>query len=105
MRGPQSFAGGSLVEYLVVVYGFVKDANRERGAAAHSTLAEIVELILADDPATKAGLGMLWATVLGTTKRMGRFYIRQVRYLANEFEATHLFMSATEFVFETEKVR
>lgn len=104
IRGPNSFVGPTVAEYLNVVYAFVKDANRERGSAAHSVLAEIVEHIVEDDRATKAALGMLRATVMGTTKRMGRHYIRQTRYLANEVGGDHLFLSATEVICEVEKV-
>lgn len=104
IHGPNAFVGATISEYLIVHYAFVKDASRERGAAAHSVMAEIIEHIVAGDQATRAALGMLQATVLGTTKRMGRHYIRQTRYLANEVGGDHLFLSATEVICEVEKV-
>lgn len=105
ISGLGGYVGATLTDYLLIFYAFVKDQNRERGQAGHSVLAEIVEGILVDDHAFKAALGMLQATVLGRTKRMQRFYIRQTRYLANEVDGNHLFLSATEVIFETEKVQ
>lgn len=101
----QSFVGATIEEYVIVIYSFVKDADRERGIAAHSTMAEIVEHVVADDPGLRAGLGLLQSNVMGQRKRMQRFYIRNTRYLANEIGGNHLFMSATETVYEVEKVR
>lgn len=99
------FLGATISEYVVTVYSFVKDADRARGTAAHSVMAEIVEVTLEDDPALRASLAQLQATVLGTTKKMGRRYIRQTRFLSNEVNGNHLFLSATDFCFETQKSR
>lgn len=103
--GRNAFTGATIQEYVIAVYSFVKDAERERGMAAHSALAEIVEHILADDQPLRASLGMLEATVMGQKKRMQKFYIRNTRYLANDIGGVNMFMSATEVVFEIEKVR
>lgn len=104
--GGQNFYNGATVEeYLLAIYAFVKDGDRERGMAAHAAMAEIVEHVLAEDAALRAGLGVLQSNVMGQVKRMQRFYIRNTRYLANEIGGNHLFMSATETVFEIEKVR
>lgn len=105
IMGMNAFTGATVQEYLIGVYAFVKDAERERGMAGHSALAEIVEHILADDQALRASLGMLEATVMGQTKRMQKHYIRSTRYLANDIGGNHIYMSVAETVFEVEKVR
>lgn len=100
-----SFVGGSILEYLIVFYSFVKDGERERGAANHAAFAEIVEHIVADDPVFRAGLGVLSSTIMGQRKRYQSHKIRTTRYLSNEIGGNHLYMSATEVIFEVEKVR
>lgn len=105
IAGPLTFVGGTIVEHVIVFYSFVKDGERERGAASHSAFAEIVEHIVADDPAFKQGLGLLESTIMGQRKRMQNHYIRTTRYLSNEIGGNHLYMSATEAVFAVEKVR
>ena len=104
MRGTGSFVGTTFKEYLVVIYAFCKDAMRERGQASHGVLTEIVEHILETDLTLRQSLGMLQSDVMGSQKRYQRHYIRQARYLANELDGNHLFLQATEVVFEIEKV-
>lgn len=104
IRGPLSFVGMTVSEYLIVIYAFVKDVNRARGAAAHAVLSEIVEHTLETDLAVRQSLGLLESNVLGTRKRFQRHYIRQSRYLANEIDGANLFMTATEVIAEVEKV-
>lgn len=103
MRGGDNLRGPTLREYLVIVYAFVKDASRERGQAAHGVLAEIVESILESDTSLRASLALLQSDVMGSQKRYSRHYIRQARYLANEIGGNHLFLSASEVIFEVEK--
>ena len=105
IAGRHTFQGATISEYLLCFYAFVKDADRERGLAAHSVMAEIVEDILASDQALRESLGVLEATVMGQKKRMQRYYIRNTRYLARDIDGSNMFMSATEVVFEVEKVR
>lgn len=103
MRGPNSFVGPTNQQLVIVIYAFVKDSDHTRGMATHSVLAEIVESMLVDDLGTRAGLAVLEATVLGITKKVARFWVRQTRYISNELGGTNQFMSATELIVELEK--
>jgi hypothetical protein len=90
--------------YNIGVQGFVKDMDRERGLAVSSHMAEMLRTMLYDDEPLRVGLSLLQATVLGVTKRTARWKVGSQRYLSNEVDGSHIYLSTLELWLETERV-
>jgi hypothetical protein len=102
---PNPHAGTPTNEnYSIGVQAFVKDMDSERGLAVSSHMAEMVRTMLYDDEPLRVGLSVLKATVLGVTKRTARWRIGSQRYLSNEVNGSHIYLSTLELWLETERV-
>jgi hypothetical protein len=90
--------------YNIGIQAYVKDMDVERGLAVSSNMAEMVRTMLYDDEPLRVGLSVLKATVLGVTKRTARWKIGSQRYLSNEVNGSHIYLSTLELWLETERV-
>lgn len=94
----------TLETYSIGVQGFVKDMDQERGLAVSSHMAEMLRTMLYDDEPLRVGLSTLQATVLGVTKRTARWKVGSQRYLSNEVNGSHIYLSTLELWLVTERV-
>ena len=92
----------TLGNYLVMIQNYIKEGDRERGAAKHSIFATRTRNVLYRDPALRVALPQLVVTDQGVTERIKRWGVRQQRYFSNEIAGTWVYLSSMEFFIETE---
>jgi hypothetical protein len=102
MRGMQYSGEPTLGRYLVMIQNFIKDGDRERGAAKHSIFATRTRNVLYRDPVLRVALPQLVVTDLGVTERVKRWEVRSQRYFSNELGGTWVYLSSLECLIETE---
>lgn len=101
MLGRQS-TEATLNRYLVMIQNYIKDGDRERGAAKHSVFATRTRNVLYRDTALKLAFPQLAVTDLGVTERVKRWGVQQQRFFSNELAGTWVYLSNLEFFIETE---
>lgn len=106
LRGPPG-AGRSeptCGRYNIAIQAFVRDADEERGLAAHSVLSKMIRTMLYRDEDLRLDFATLSVQMNGSTERAQRWGIRTQRFMSNEISGAFLHLSTIEFFFETETV-
>jgi hypothetical protein len=98
----RSPAEATLNRYLVMIQNYIKDGDRERGAAKHSVFATRTRNVLYRDAALRIAFPQLVVTDLGVTERVKRWGVQQQRFFSNELAGTWVYLSNLEFFIETE---
>lgn len=105
--GGNSYPGSgqpTVETYSIGIQAFIKDMDEERGLAVSSVLAETTRTMLYHDEPLRVGLGSLETTVLGVTKRTASWKVGSQRYLSNEVDGNHIYLSTLELWLATETV-
>lgn len=102
MRGPQR-GSPTLEQYRLLIQILIKDTDLERGLLSHSMVSEAIHTMLGNDPALRLSLGGLQATLAGVTKRLQRWMVRSVRYLQNDINEDHVYLTVIDLGIEVEK--
>lgn len=102
MRGMQYAGEPTLGRYLVMIQNYIKDGDRERGAAKHSIFATRTRNVLYRDTVLRVALPQLVVTDLGVTERVKRWEVRSQRFFSNELGGTWVYLSSLECLIETE---
>lgn len=94
----------TIQRYLIMMQGFIKDSDRERGIAKHSVLAMRLRNVLYKDPVLRLALASgVQITEFGVTESLKRWGVQTQRYFSNEIPAgTWVFLSTLEYWIETE---
>ena len=92
----------TLGEYTVSIQSLITDADEERGIATHAALATRIRTTVARNAALQVALGRLTSAVSGHQEAFRRAEVRRQRYLTMELSGTWLYMSVTQFWFQTE---
>lgn len=92
----------TLTEYTVSIQSLITDTEEERGIAVHAALATRIRATVARDAALQVALGQLASVVSGHQESFRRAEVRRQRYLTMELSGTWLYMSVTQFWFQTE---
>ena len=94
----------TLGDYIIMIQCFIKDSDRERGAAKHSVMSRRVRNMLYRDPLLRVALQtMSPITDFGVTEALKRWGVRLQRYFSNEIPAgTWVYLSTLEYFIETE---
>lgn len=101
LKGRQLGTEPTIGRYLVLIQGFVKDADQQRGLVRHSILAKMIRAMLYRDTTLAVQLQALSVDLLGTIEQFQRWGIRRQSYLSNDVQGQWLYLSTTEMWFET----
>ncbi len=91
-----------LGQYVLTIWAFVKHLNEEEGIQEHGVLARNIRRMLAGDTTL---LGTLRAEVddYGTgTEYVQRIRLVNQKFLSNEVNGTHMYLSVSRLMIETE---
>lgn len=102
MRGLRSNEP-TLQRYLIMIQGYIKDTDRERGMQKHSVLAMRLRNVLYRD--TVLGLSFasgVTVTEMGVTESLKRWGVQVQRFFSNELSGTWVYLSTLEYFIETE---
>lgn len=92
----------SLTEYNVTIQSLITDTDEARGIAVHASLTSLIRATVARDQPLQVQLGQLVSVLPGHTERFRRSEVKRQRYLVSELSGTWLYMSVTQFWFQTE---
>lgn len=92
----------TLNEYNVTIQSLVTDTDEERGIAVHSALATRIRATVARNQPLQLALGSLTSIVSGHQESFRRGEVKRQRYLTAELSGTWLYMSVTQYWFQTE---
>lgn len=87
--------------YTVIIESLVHDMDQERGIATHSLLSALVRHTLYRNPGVRVGLPLLTVPLGGHIEKLQRWGIGQQRFMNNDASGNFVFLSATDFWFET----
>lgn len=91
----------TLAQYSFNIQHLVKNAVQIDGEVAHRTAARSIRLMLVRDDTTAVALRALVDTSL-RTERTQRYFVAGQRYASNLIDGSFVYLSATEFVVQTE---
>lgn len=92
----------TLSQYLIMIQAYIKDSDRERGAAKHSVMAMRLRNVLYRDAILRVAFQSVNAADLGVTEYLKRWGARTQRYFSNDLAGTWVYLSTLEFYIETE---
>ena len=93
----------TLSDYLIMVQCFIKDSDRERGAAKHSVMAKRLRNMLYRDTLLRLAFQGIAITDFGVTESLKKWGCHLQRYFSNEISAgTWVYLSTLEYYIETE---
>lgn len=101
MRG-QTPGEPTLGRYLIMIQNYIKEGDRQRGAAKHSVFTMRTRNVLYRDAVLRGSLPGLSVTALGVTETLKRWGVQNQRYFSNELGGTWVYLSTLEFFIETE---
>lgn len=100
----KGFLGASeptLSRYLIVVEGFVKDTDEERGLVRHAVMAKLLRVMLYRDMTLRIALQTMSVEMFDSVERTGRYGIAGQQYISAEIQGSFLYLSTLEFWVET----
>ena len=92
----------TLTDYNITIQSLVQDPEEERGINVHAALSTRIRATVARNETLRLALRQLSSVVLGHAEAFRRSEVRSQRYLAMELQGTWLYMSVTEFWFQTQ---
>lgn len=98
---PQLASFPTVHRYMIMVQGYVKDSDEERGLARHAILAKLIRSMLYSSDSLALSLRALSVTLYGATETLSRYGVRTQRYISNDVHGSWLYLSNTEFWVET----
>ena len=93
-----------LGRYNLILQSMVKVATEEEGVAEHTALAKRIRIMLYRDPSLRVALKQTSVETHDMKERVQRYGLTQQRFLSNEVDGTHIYLSVTEVFIETELV-
>ncbi len=102
LRGPALAGVPTLQRYDIAIQGMIRDMDETRGMRAHAELVNRLQKFVMGDADLRVALHALVSTLYGVSESLKKWHIEASRYMSEEVEGQHIYLSTTTVRFETE---